>query len=113
MFASEDGARRTEIRYTPGTGTVTFDRTYSGRTILSNRGGECPSVVRETTVPGGQLHLEIFLDISCVEVFLADGLRVMTGNVYPEAGDTGIFFRAEGGEARLVQAVLRTHAIGD
>ena len=113
VFASEDGARRTEIRYTPGTGTVTFDRTYSGRTILSNRGGECPSVVRETTVPGGMLHLEIFLDISCVEVFLADGLRVMTGNVYPEAGDTGIFFRAEGGEVRLAQAILRTHAIGD
>lgn len=35
-------------------------------------------------------------------MFFNDGERVMTGNVYSDAGDTGISFFAENGTAKIV-----------
>ena len=44
------------------------------------------------------IDLRMFLDISCLEVFIDGGRYVMTGNVYPDLDtDTGVRFFAEDG----------------
>jgi sucrose-6-phosphate hydrolase SacC (GH32 family) len=45
----------------------------------------------------GKIDLRIFLDASIVEVYTADGTVVMTAQVFPEPGDTGIQLFSNGG----------------
>ncbi len=96
------GGRETVLTYEPEAGTLTFDRSRSG--IVPT--GKEDTAVRVIEIgPMKSLRLQIFLDVSCAEVFVNWGQYVMTGNVFPEAGDTGVRFFAEGGKARLVSAV--------
>ena len=44
--------------------------------------------------------MEIFLDVSSIELFINGGRYAMTGNVYPDPDkEKGIRFFAEGGRA--------------
>jgi fructan beta-fructosidase len=52
----------------------------------------------EAVLPNtGKIDLRIFLDASILEVYAADGTVVMTAQVFPEPGDTGIQLFSNGG----------------
>ena len=53
------------------------------------------------TLADGHLRLHVFIDASSVEVFAADGERVLTQQLFPAAGSNGIEFYARDGTARL------------
>lgn len=89
----------TLLYYERATGLLVFDRSRAGIPIT----GREPDVNRRVCELGPKeaVRLRIFLDISSVEVFVDGGRHVMTGNVYPDPGDTGVTFFAEGGPCRF------------
>ena len=99
LFQGEE--HETLIFYDAEAGRVVFDRSRSG---ADQRGSEKESNVRVLPLSpeDGIVSFRIFLDVSCVEVFLNGGKGVMTGNIYADEGDTGISFFAEGGDATLL-----------
>ena len=50
-----------------------------------------------------EIALELFLDVSCLEVFIDGGRSVMTANVYPDPEDTGVVFFSDGGPAEFTE----------
>jgi len=49
----------------------------------------------------GKIDLRIFLDASILEVYAADGRVVMTAQLFPEPGDTGIQLFSSGGSSQF------------
>ena len=83
--------------------TVVFDRTKGGREI---RGEEADNCVRKCDIERiDTVDLRIFVDVTSVEVFVDGGRYTFTGNVYPEEGDRGIEFFAQGGSCIIEKAV--------
>ena len=93
----------TLIYYDRAADKVVFDRSNMGTTI-SHDAKELNASKRsaKVTIENNTLKIRIFLDVSSCEVFFNDGERVMTGNVYSDAGDTGISFFTENGTAKIV-----------
>ena len=93
-----DGTHETLIWYDRDAGKVVFDRSNSG---IKFTGSEENVHVR--ACPIGQcekVRMEIFLDVSSIELFINGGRYAMTGNVYPDPDkEKGIRFFAEGGRA--------------
>ena len=80
---------------------VIFDRSRMGVEITHDTKEKDASVRSvKVEIKDNKLSMRIFLDVSSCEVFLQNGERVMTGNVYSE-GD-GISFFAEGDNAKIV-----------
>lgn len=96
----DDGEHFTLIGYDATTGQVVVDRTDSGLTGFSPH---FPSRSRAPVAPdeSGLVRLRIVVDAHSVEVFAADGSRVLTSTVYPPPGATGVSLYAEGGSARV------------
>ena len=102
LFCGTD--HETVLCYDRESGILSLDRSASGIPLSDDRG---PSVLRRVKIGHRKnLTLHIFLDVSCLEVFVGEGEQVLTANVYPDPADTGIRFFAEGGEARLVTGTL-------
>jgi levanase len=53
------------------------------------------------TLANGALALHILVDASSVEVYTADGTRVLTTQIFPDPGSTGLDAFAEGGRATV------------
>ena len=80
---------------------VIFDRSRMGIEIAHDAKEKDASVRSvKVDVKDNMLSMRIFLDVLSCEVFLQNGERVMTGNVYSE-GD-GISFFAEGDGAKIL-----------
>ena len=97
--------RETDIYYDAEKGFLIFDRAASGTDIT---GDEENTSVRSArlSLDDNRLHLHLFLDVSCLEIFAEDGKAVLTGNIYADpAADTGIFFYAEGGDAIITRII--------
>ena len=88
----------TVLRYENVAGRVTLDRSRSGVTIRELHRKGVPSALRSRRYQAadGRLRLRVFLDRSSVEIFLGEGELVLTGLVYPDAGDEGIEFASDG-----------------
>ncbi len=100
VFAGEQ--HETRIYYDQQMKAVVFDRSRGG---LGLRGQEQNVVTRICDIePEETLRFRILLDVSSCEVFINDGRYTITGNVYPDAEDTGIGFFADGGTAKLLHA---------
>ncbi len=97
-----NGTRSAKIYYDRASDLVVFDRSGMGIDI-SHDASEKDASVRSVRVDtaGNRLEMLILLDVVSCEVFLNDGERVMTGNVY--SGGTDISFFAENGEAEIVR----------
>lgn len=89
----------TLIKYDCEKQLLIMDRTKSGEVIT---GAEENVNVRTCGLApvDGHIILDIFVDVSSVEIFMNRGLKVMTGNVYPDAEDTSLEIIAEG-EAKI------------
>ncbi len=90
------GAHETLLYYDRAAGKLVFDRSRSGVMLT----GREEDVQRRVCALGRveSIRLQLFLDVSSLEVFVDGGRHVMTGNVYPDPErDTGIAFFSEGG----------------
>ena len=88
----------TLVYYDREAGEIVFDRTRSGIPFT----GQEEDVHRRVCSIGAveAVELQVFLDVSSIEVFIDGGRHVMTGNVYPDPDtDTGVQFFAENGKA--------------
>ena len=90
----------TQVGYDTGSGELYIDRTQSGNTSFN------PSFSGRATAPltldaQGGISLHILVDASSVEVFAADGTRVLTEQILPDASSTGVTAFAAGGTATV------------
>ena len=89
----------TRIWYDRDEGAVVFDRGRSG-IVLTGRDHDVQRRWCDIGRPDA-VEMDLFLDVCSVEAFLCGGRYVMTGNVYPDEGDTGVRFFSEGGACRF------------
>lgn len=93
--SSSDNQECTVIQVNLSKRNISFDR---------NRSGMGPGGIKECRLEtglGDMLQLHIFLDRSTVELFINDGVRVMSGLVFPDPESIGIRFAAKGGTAYI------------
>ena len=84
---------------------LSLDRTNSGMQIKneSDSNEETCLVRKLDLVPSAILKLEIFIDVSSIEIFVNDGYDVMTMNVYPNESDKYICFKGNGTIVQLIK----------
>ena len=102
LFCGEE--HETLVYYDREEGEIVFDRSRSGIPFS----GHEKNVDRRVCRIGRKekIDLRLFLDISCIEVFIDGGRHVMTGNVYPDPiKDDGVVFFAEGGSCTFKDIV--------
>jgi sucrose-6-phosphate hydrolase SacC (GH32 family) len=98
---------RTTIVVDVRAGTVGIDRTRSG--AVDFHPGFAAVHAAPLPRPGvGVVRLEVVVDESSVEVFVADGEVVLTDQVFPGAASDGLAVFAEGGTAVVQQLTVRT-----
>ncbi len=97
------GDNEVKVYYDKQSGKVVFDRSETG-TRISCAAKEKNASIRSSmpTIRDNKLRLRFFVDVSSLEVFINDGEKTMTGNVYTAAQNTGIEFFAEGGSAAIL-----------
>jgi len=92
----------TVLRYAGG--KLQFDRSRSGKVDFHKR---FPGVDEAPIYPqNGVLKLRIFVDKSVVEVFVNDGERVITNQIFPTEATGAIELFAEGGSAEFRNATV-------
>ena len=106
-------ARRAGLRIFCGTAheTLIYADTAAGQLVLDRSRSGLPLKGREKDVQirrcpldrVDEIELELFLDVSSLELFVDGGRSVMTANVYPDPEDTGIRFFSEGGKAEFAE----------
>lgn len=91
-----------------------FDRSRSGVEISCGE-KEKNACTRSVKVKdkNGVISFRIFLDVSSCEVFINDGEKVMTSNVYTAGRGDGISFFAKGGRAEIVSLVKYDIAVNN
>ena len=96
------GGQKLVLGYDTVAGTVFLDRRQSGNTGFS------PAFANVTAAPfrskNGRLKLHVFLDQSSVEVFVNDGERVLTSQIYPDPARRGVEVFSTGRATRLLGA---------
>ena len=89
----------TQIGYDTTTDQLYIDRSNSGDVSFD------PTFAGLQTAPlalnHGTLRLHILVDASSVEVFADQGQVVLTDQIFPDAGSTGVSAFAQGGSAKL------------
>ena len=99
-YGEVEVGEETVIGIDPRAGTFFVDRTRSGEASFHDRFAS-----RQTAplrVADGRVRLHVFVDWSSVEVFAADGRRVITDQIYPAPESDGVALYATGVSARLV-----------
>lgn len=96
----------TTIGYDARRGELYLDREHAGQ----HAPGFALPQVAPLAPDGRPLKLQIFVDRSSVEVFADDGRVVLTSQVFPSVGSSGIALFSEGGPARLIG--LDVYALG-
>lgn len=84
LFCSADGQEYTSLSYRAETRSLCLDLSRSGEAARGTRS----VTLRQTE----DLHLDVYLDRSSVEVFLNEGDQVMTARVFPHRESDGIRF---------------------
>lgn len=116
------GGQQTAVVFDAGAGTVTLDRSASGRADFSryfassasdNSSAPWSSTTVGSTTVGTErrVTLRVLVDASSVEVFGGDGTATITSLAFPDPSSTGLSFTATGGNARLVS--VKVHQLGD
>ena len=91
----------TLVYYERSTGLLVFDRKNAG-VAMSGRESDVDRRVCELG-QRDRIALDLFLDVSSLELFIDGGRHTMTGNVYPDPEQSqGIRFFAEGGSAAFL-----------
>lgn len=78
---------------------LVVDRSKSGKLFA-----EAYGMQRKCTIDSKEIKLQIFIDVSSIEVFVNDGEEVFTGRIFTDKNSTGISFFANG--SAVVEAKL-------
>lgn len=102
LFCGEDSYL--SIVYDKSSDTLCLDRGNCGP-VIKGSDPETDFCTRKVKadIKDGKIDLRVFLDNTCVEVFLNGGRATLTANVYPPRGADGVALFATGGTARLIQ----------
>ena len=85
----------------PAAGELVLDRSRSG---IPLKGREKDVNLRRCPLDHPEeVELELFLDVSSLEIFVDGGRQVLTANVYPDPEDLEIRFFSQGGEAEFTE----------
>jgi len=95
---------QTTIGYSIVERALYVDRLHSGESSFE-KGFARVHIARMEPVDGA-IHLQIFLDRSCIEVFGNDGEVTIADTIFPDAQSQGIELFAEGSEVLLYQLVV-------
>ncbi len=87
---------RTLLRYEAGHRRLTLDRSASGQPLAEDYG-----TTRSYELERPLERLQIFVDVSSVEIFVNDGEAVFTSRIFPQRSSQGIVFFTEGGQVKL------------
>lgn len=90
------GEEKTVLQYDRLQQKLILDRTSSGAPM-----GGMNGTVRQCTLNGDRIKLQLFVDTSSVEIFVNDGEEVFTSRIFPSPESTGIRFFASGGKAEF------------
>lgn len=96
LRCSKNDDEYTNIFYNNETSKFELDRNKSGR----GYGGIRRCKVEDTKLTN-KLKLNIFIDVSSVEIFINDGEEVFTARIYPGEESNGIKFYSQGGSVKL------------
>lgn len=88
--------QRTIIRYEAEHRRLILDRSEAGQPLAENYG-----TTRSYELERPLERLQIFVDVSSVEIFANDGEAVFTSRIFPEPESRGIVFFAEAGQVKL------------
>lgn len=96
-------ADKTIVGYDAASHRLYIDKSQSG-----GRANEYDSIVHYMPVElvNGELHLEILVDNSSLEIFAGDGARVYTTMIYPGPGADGLSLFARGGDFRVRELTI-------
>lgn len=102
----------TKLSFDKEKNIVIFDRSNSGIEIT---GAETNLKTRTVYLgeDSNNLKLRIFLDKSTVEVFINDGVKTMSSNVYPNLEDKSITFKSIKGNVIINSVVKHDIIVGD
>lgn len=91
------------IYYDAESGKIVFDRSKTGINLFFDP-NEKDAAVRsvKADLQNGVISLRIFLDVCCAEIFINDGERTMTGNIFTAENANGISFFACGAGAKIL-----------
>ncbi len=99
------GDEQTVIGYDVDAGQLYVDRTRSG---IVDFDPNFPGVQQAPLAAhGGEVRLHILVDWSSVEVFTADGQRVITDQVFPSGTSEGVKLFSEGGDVTVDSLAIR------
>jgi len=93
LFSDEKHSRYLTITIDSKKGVIEVDRSKVGIEKIE----ETISIRRSEIAASVPIKMNIFVDTSSFEIFINDGLRVISGLAFPEKEDTFIFFEAENG----------------
>ncbi|MBQ7372232.1 MAG: glycoside hydrolase family 32 protein [Blautia sp.] len=100
---AQDDTFHTAVSFRPQEGIVKIDRKFSGSTRAIIHQRRCKVEDSEN----GELKLRLILDRCSVEVFINDGIQVMTATLYTDLKAQGISFFADGAvKMDLIQYVI-------
>ena len=100
---AQDDTFHTAVSFRPHEGIVKIDRKFSGSTRAIIHQRRCKVEDSEN----GELKLRLILDRCSVEVFINDGIQVMTATLYTDLKAQGISFFADGAvKMDLIQYVI-------
>ena len=71
-------------------GKMKIDRSLSGEVFAEDYG-----VTREFTISQEPLSLQIFVDISVVEIFINDGKQTATARIFPSSEQTTLLIECD------------------
>lgn len=93
-----DGKQETVLSYEKTSGLLTLDSSKSGYPTKGEQREKVYEGVRSVKVPlrCGKLSLDVFTDVSSVEVFAANGKETMSQHSFNDLSATGVFFEADG-----------------
>ncbi|WP_458119881.1 GH32 C-terminal domain-containing protein [Paenibacillus sp. Z6-24] len=100
LRTNESGSQFTEVGYHVASGQLFLDRTASGITDFSDKF----STRHATDLQPNhrRVKLRILVDESTVEIFAADGQKVFSNVIFPDAGSKGMSFYVHGGQVKLL-----------
>lgn len=102
----------TKITYDKTDDIIIFDRSKSGIEIKGVEKNLQTRTVYLNSVKN-RLSLNIFIDKSTVELFINNGLKTMSSNVYPIMNENRITFKSIGGSANILKVVKHDIIVGD
>lgn len=92
LFSDKDAARYLSLSFDTISGKLTVDRTQAGVPFAEEYGN-----TRSITIPRHEaLKLSIFVDHSVCEIFINNGLKVITLRLFPAANQTQLWLSGSG-----------------